>query len=134
MIITHFTDSRHAELINESGYIDLEGCNAKRGWDLMPRSQRRKIYKLIGRHAWLTQSETCQTAAYTSVAYQFRSEDIGARPWREYKQRFKNSKIKWRMVEALDESARDSGDNPDDYWLVDKPISLTKQIILEAAE
>ena len=133
MIITHFTDSRHAELINECGYIDLEGCNAKRGWDNIPRSQRRLIYSLIGRHAWLTQSNTCETAAYNSVAYQFRSEDIGAKPWREYKQRFKNSKNKWRMVEALDDSARDSGDNPDDYWLVDVRIPLSKQLILETA-
>lgn len=133
MIITHFTDSIHAELINDSGYIELEGCNAKRGWDIMPRSQRRLVYSLIGRHAWLTEAATCKTAAYNSVAYQFRSEDIGAVPWREYKQRFKNSKKKWAMVEALDKSAALMGDNSDDYWLVDVRIPLSKQLILETA-
>jgi len=128
MIINHFTNNITAKLINDSGYIDLEGCNAHRGWDLLTRSQRRLGYSLIGRHAWLTESATCKTASHNNVAFQFRSEDIGAVPWRKYKLRFKNSKKKWKAVERLDKTATLMGDNSDDYWLVDVRIPLSKQI------
>lgn len=128
MIIAHYTCAEHAQDILDSGYIDLEGCNAKRGMDKMPRHQRRMIYKLIGRHAWFSSAATCKTASYNQHAFYFDSDDIGAVKWSKYKQRFRNSPAKWRMVEALDDSARDMGDDSDDYWICDTRVSLAKQL------
>jgi len=133
MIIRHFTESNKAKLINECGYIDLEGCNAKRGWDQLTRKERREVWGWIGRHVWLTEATDCKTAANNSVAYEFNSEDIGAVRWQDYKQRFRNSKKKWKFVEAMDTVARMAGDNCNDYWLVDTRIDITKQLVKETA-
>jgi hypothetical protein len=135
MIITHFTYAEASKLIEQSGYIDFEGCNARRGWDTMSRKDRRTIYKLIGHHVWFTQNNRCKTASDDSIGYNFDSQQIGAVKWSEYKKRFKNSKVKWSMVEALDESASMMGDNSDDYWLCDKPVSISLQVNhMETAE
>jgi hypothetical protein len=128
MKITHFTYPTAFELIRQDGQVDLEGCNAKRGWDSMSRNDRRLIYKAIGRHVWLTQGEKAKTASSNEIALTFNSEDIGAIKWSEYKKQFRNSKHKWSIVEAFEESARMMGDNTNDYWLVSKPIPLCKML------
>lgn len=128
MKITYFTRPEAFDLIQRCGYIDLEGSNAARGWDGQNRKTRRSIYKLIGRHIWFTQSTSARTASGHQIAIHFDSDKIGAVRWSDYKNRFKNSKEKWRMVQAFDESANSMGDDPNDYWLVDKPIPI------EAAE
>ena len=126
MKITHFTHFEAYELICADGQIDLEGCNARRGWDSMSREQRRRVYKTIGRHTWFTQSTSAKSASSNDIALSFESSDIGAVRWADYKKRFKNSKAKWLMVECFEESAVEFGDNPNDYWLTDKPVSLAK--------
>lgn len=133
MKITHFTHPNAYALICTDGQVNLEGCNAHRGWDSMSREQRRLIYKNIGRHVWFTQAKSAKSASSNDIALTFNSEDIGAVRWTDYKKRFKNSKSKWFMVECFEESAIGLGDNPNDYWLTDKPVSLSK-LIKEAAE
>jgi len=128
MKITHFTYPAAHDLIRQDGKIDLEGCNARRGWDNMSREQRRMIYKAIGRHVWFTQADRAGSASSNDIALTFNSEDIGAVSWKKYKQQFRNSKHKWSIVEAFDESAAILGDNSDDYWLVSKPVPLSKML------
>lgn len=127
MKITHFTHPAAYYLIKECGYVDLEGCNASRGWDSMSRKNRRTVYKLIGRHVWFTQALKAKTASSNKIALSFDSDRIGAVRWQDYKRRFRNSKAKWAFVEKFDESARMLGDNSNDYWLTDKPVSLECQ-------
>jgi len=128
MKITHFTSPWAFELIQSSGIVDLEGCNACRGWDQQSRKQRREHYKAIGRHVWFTTNTTAKTASSNQKALHFDSNEIGAVRWTDYKQRFKNSKTKKAWADAIDESARYLGDNSDDYWLVSKPIPLSKML------
>ena len=124
MIIYHHTTMRNAAAIQSSGFIDLEGCNAKHGRDLQNRKERRLVFNTLGRFVWFTTQQKCKTATANEVSFPIVAESIGAIQWNEYKKRFKNSKKKWEMVEAMDEQARRQGDNVADYWISTKPVKL----------
>jgi hypothetical protein len=131
MIIRHITKLHWVNDILNDEVIKLEGCNPEA--DIKNRQQRRAIEKLLGRYVWFTESTVCNTAGCGNrpVAFVFNSEDIGAVPWKKFKQKFKTNKKRWAAINMLDLVAVMQGDDPDQYWISTKPVRVVDCIDVE---
>lgn len=144
MLIRHFVRQSNIPVIQKSGIIQLEGTNfpalGMPGNSMYERGMcdRGKLPRLV----WLTKANDCKTADGTGMvksiqpfvrvsypilhAFECDSDDVAAVPWIKYKRKFTNSKKTWNCINILDMSARFGGDDPDDYYVCEQPIDLSK--------
>ena len=131
-IIRHFTALAWFESIKKDGMIKLEGCGAeaKQSTDDECRNRWKLLkgqYKVSGRYVWFTEQAhvKCVGSAFTH-AIEFDAETIGARPWLLVRRIAVNkggSRAR-KLIEQLETYAREQGDNPDLWWVCDKPVPL----------
>ena len=138
-LIRHITHKRHLDSILRDGLIKLEGCNKKLAIQRALANGNQDIYrklyflkkthKLIGRYVWLTEDAIAKTSSGRDnpCSFEFYAEDIKAKKWSEVKRKF-TKKQAILFVNQLDKIAIEMGDNPDKYWVCERPINLVKTI------
>lgn len=83
-------------------------------------------YKLLGSYVWFTsQSTGAATATGNDNRFEFDAYDIGAVHWSEIMKTLTRKKQK-RHLKSLMDVAISLGDNPCDWWVTRKSVSLEK--------
>jgi len=144
MLIRHFVHESRIPDIQKSGIIQLEGTFFPAlGLPGNPAYEqgmcdRGKLPRLV----WFTTANDCKTADGTGkiisvhpfvrkhfttlFAYECDSNDINAIPWIKYKRKFIYSKKTWKTINMLDGGSRFGGDDPDDYYVCEGSVDLSK--------
>jgi len=143
-LITHFTKEHYLQEILSSECLMQEGCNIKKLVQSPPNDMLtlEKImlekqwrlfnmqYKAIGRYVWFTEEQhaNCVTALANveTVGLDFFAEDIRALPWSSVKKQIwhRNKGCAQIFLSALEQSARNAGDNPDKWWVCKKTVNM----------
>jgi hypothetical protein len=140
-LIRHITHDQYVPSILQDGMIKREGCNQhnekqyaiklgnpqhlKRVWET--HQLVNMSFKLIGRYVWLTEESIAHTATGKDCpcSFEFYAEDIKAKKWSDVKRRL-TKKCSILYVKQLDKIAIEMGDDPDKYWVCERPIHLSK--------
>lgn len=134
MIVRHYTHPEHISRIRESGLIMTECHNMGPATDPYNQAQYKAQGGLL---VWLTE----ELHAYNSV--QVGNEHIGfafdtattpnLERWTHLKNRRRAmwTKQQRRMIELMEFTARNFGDEPDRWWVSAKPVSLEHCVNLD---
>lgn len=116
--IHHFTKRLFLPSFFDSGVVQLESMSCGG----------------VRRFVWFTEAEHCKSAIpvvsgdcgrdIRPVRLTFIAREVGAKPWNMVRRRFRNSKRAARVVNSLDDLAREAGDDPSDYWVCEKPVDF----------
>lgn len=142
MIIHHFTPKRFIKNILESETLWLEAENTRRrAVDMsvppLQRAQHQKTWKELkfsfkktGRYVWFTEVEEPPfTMSHTNeeiLRLSFDTNDFIVKRWKDVYRSKKG--LARQMLDALNQGARDEGDDPDLWWVSTKEIPLKYMI------
>ena len=143
--IYHFTNGHCAKGINRTQKIELEGRQLEKLYDKWVRTGEidrlplkqvadvvfrlncnKSCYNKMGRYVWFSE-EPAATANGADYGYEFDAKEIGAVPWTEVKKKvLRNASCKAKkLIKNMDRIAREDGDDPTKYWVLDRELSLT---------
>lgn len=132
-LVRHYTKPHWLNKILSEGLIDLEGCNViphQPNYDSLMLQ-----YKLVGRYVWFT--ETTADSVISQLSYAgFRSSDLPffefsaaclkIERWSDVRKTLTGNALSF--AKGMDEEARLSGDNPNNWWVSKAPVSVDKVI------
>lgn len=138
--IYHYTRPECLPKILESGVLELEGFNIERlvnskNFKQLPNADKilekftwqKKSYKHTGRYVWFTEEEkqiSCNSSDNQLVKLEFDSEELDVFMWK-YACLVKRKNKKSRpYIDALNQSACNSGDDITKWWCSKKPINI----------
>ena len=135
-LVRHYTKPHWLNKILSEGLIDLEGCNViphQPNYDALMLQ-----YKLIGRYVWFTTTTADSVISQLSSAG-FRSSDlpflefnagtIDIERWPDVRKSLTGKAL--LLAKSLDDGARSSGDNPNNWWVSKHPVSLDSAVRVE---
>jgi len=147
--VYHFTSKHFQNDILRDGQILTEREKLNKNLELcrdtsIPKEWRRHTleravllktsYKLLGSYVWFTQNpEGVATATGNDCVFEFDADDIGAVRWVEVMKTLTSKKQK-RHLKSLMDIAIEEGDDPRDWWVTRKSVSVEKCICLHTNE
>ena len=142
--IYHYTRQSNFEKINLSGFIELEGFTIQQEANNNPDAttpfdqdltysefwlQLKKQFNITGRFVWFTEESSCSCISglqdFEKVAIKFNSDDIRAKKWTDIVPiLMHHSNKSRRMVEQLNQSAIQSGDDISKWWVCSERVDI----------
>jgi hypothetical protein len=139
MLITHFTKPNHVNNILLTNELKLEGSNFDEEFQKIYFKAQANI-----RFLWFTEKNYCYTAKpiitdnernfiefipeFNLIGFQFDSEEIGAFKWEDWYKKRLIFKKKELIINSLNQTAKERGDDPQHYWIIEHNVSLEKCI------
>lgn len=112
-------------LLDERLYAHASGHDLRSVWRFMQLQ-----YKLVGRYVWFTEENNVRCinteADFEKVALIFDAQAIGAKRWTHVmrKRSLRSNKAR-KLIRALNQAARQQGDDITKWWIVENEIPLT---------
>jgi len=135
-LVRHYTKPHWVDKILSDGLIDLEGCN------VIPHQPNYESlmlqYKFVGRYVWFTTTTADSVIAQLSYAgfrssdlpfFEFNAATIDIERWPDVRKSLTGKAL--LFAKSLDDGARSSGDNPNNWWVSKRPVSLDRAIRVE---
>ena len=137
MKIYHHTKDVHLDSIKADGVIKLEGSNLEqmfidaRGFG--PAADQWKMckmqYDLVGRYVWFTEESqsksTTMIVDMPTTAIEFDTDNVQVKRWYDVgRELMKKGGITKKIVRALNETAKQSGDDPSKWWVSTQAVDL----------
>jgi hypothetical protein len=132
-IVRHYTKPHWIEKILSDGLIDLEGCN------VIPHQPNYESlilqYKLVGRYVWFTETTADSVISQLSYAgfssadlpfFEFSAASLDIERWQDVRKTLTGNAL--LFARGMDDQARLSGDNPNNWWVSKRPVKVDKAI------
>lgn len=133
----HWTSSELLKEILDSKRLELEGHHYVNGHrEKYPVSAQIALdehYFGMGRFLWFTESRNYQssngqtgtrTAKTIDSAIVISSDQLNVKKWHYVKKENQNNAIFMKVAASLDQTAKNLGDNPYDWWVSSEPVDL----------
>lgn len=133
----HWTSSELLKEILDSKRLELEGHHYVNGHrERYPVSAQIALdeqYFGMGRFLWFTESQNYQsssgetgtkTAKTIDSAIVISSDQLNVKKWHYVKKENQNNAVFMKVAASLDQTAKNLGDNPYDWWVSSEPVDL----------